>query len=261
MRLVMDENYRFGECGTRKLRWDLISKALCRWSADGHTVRQRYSLLEHWTGARPASRCTHCLEHGYSCSAQSHRACVGVQLKSSTWSVRTRRSKCSPVRAGSNNTKVKTWAGAAGAAAPARAAAPGAATALAAAPQPAPRDPRAGTAAQAAAAAAGSWGAAPGQAAAPMGRAGPAGAAAAPAGDTAARWAALKKHGGIPYKLLAVTAMLARAGCEGTALQARPCGLLWLASLFRAAAVAVLHGVCRFACACGYQGVLLSSAG
>ena len=51
MRLVLDEDYRAGECGTRKLRWDLISKALCRWSADGHTVRQRFSLLEHWTGA------------------------------------------------------------------------------------------------------------------------------------------------------------------------------------------------------------------
>ena len=52
VRLVMDEDYRASECGTSKLRWDLVSKALGRWSADGHTVRQRYSLLEHWTGAR-----------------------------------------------------------------------------------------------------------------------------------------------------------------------------------------------------------------
>ena len=110
------------------------------------------------------------------------------------------------MHAGSNNTKAR--ARAAGAAAPAPAAA------SAAAPQHTSRDPREWAAGHTATDSRG--------APAPAGaRSEAAGGAATPAEDAAAREGAPKKHGGIPYKLLAVTAMLAREGCEGTALQVR----------------------------------------
>ena len=72
VRLVMDVEYRAALCGVRKLRWDRVAGALGRWSADGHTVRHRFSTLEHWDGAAP--RC--CLSPSFGtahCAGTSRR--------------------------------------------------------------------------------------------------------------------------------------------------------------------------------------------
>ncbi|KAK9840912.1 hypothetical protein WJX81_000059 [Elliptochloris bilobata] len=184
VRLVVDDDHRAETCGVRKLRWDLVASALGRWSKDGHTVRHRFNLLEHWTG--------------------------------------------------NNASKAKAAKTLAANAAPP----PGAAT-LAQVPhqppEPAARGPqeRSAQAATPAANAAAAGGPVGGAAPAGVPRdSGPPGAAGSEGGPTvaggtpgsagdaaAAKAAAPKKHGGIPYKLLAVTALLARKNYEGSAQQ------------------------------------------